>query len=242
MIHSFPSSVLIAYPAKGKASAFPVNPSNQIYVYNARAFNNTGGTINVGICRRFITNGFNLYSKSVSTYTEITSTVAGGIASNIFTGVNNDGYLVQANDRFNLVGLTISTAQAGGVFTYSYWNGTSFTTLTTLEVPTNYASTGDIYVVFRAPQDWVVGGPSGVNQDRYSIQVLSTTAPAGAVAANAIWVAEFLEFYKNVADASAVQLSFPDTKPFLLKGGETLIPYFSTTNATNQFGAYYSVV
>lgn len=243
-VRSYPSSTLIAYEQKAKNMAFNVNASAQVYIYNVRAFNNSGSTANVGLCRRLIPDsGFKLYNFTSPTLTDITDAVVAGTATTLFSGTNNDGFYVQANHRFNIIGLTVSTGQTGGTFTYSYWNGTSFTALTTLEVPA-YTTAADIYVVFQAPRDWVVGngGVTGLNNLFRTIRVLSTTAPGGAVSVNNVWVAQFLELYLGVANNAGVQLAFPDTKPYVMQGGEGLLPYFSVTNATNQFGAYYSVV
>jgi hypothetical protein len=241
-IRSSPLNSLIAYATKGKAYAFPVPASKQAYIYNLRAFNNSGAAQNVGIMQRFVASEYTLwkYVNIGAVYTNLSATLAAGTPVSIFTGTVNDGFVVQANQVFGMVGFTISTNQAGGTFTYKYWNGSAFTTLTTLEVPANYNTTGDNWVVFQAPVDWVIGGPTGVNQTQYSIFVQSTVVPAGAVSISAIWVAEFLEFYFGVPNNAAVQLGFSDTKPYLLNGGEGIIPYFSVPNATNQFGAFYS--
>lgn len=242
MIRSYPNNALVAYATKGKAYGFAVGASRQALIFNARAFNNSGGAINVGLCQRYAAASYKLwkYVAIGTTFTDVSTAIAAGTASVIFAGANNDAYVVQANQMFSMVGLTISTAQAGGVFTYKYWNGSSFTTLTTLEVPTDYSATGDLWVVFQPPSDWVVGGSTGLDALKYSIQVQSTTAAAAAVSATAIWVANFLEFYKNVPNNAAIQISFPDSKPYLLAGGEGLVPYFSTAHAANQFGAYWA--
>lgn len=243
MIRSFPDSSLVAYPTKGKLAAFPVPAANQVYVFNARAFNNSGSTQNVGILHLFNPNNIDLwqYTNVGPAYTEITDSIVAGTASAIFSGTINDGFIVQAKGKFGLVGFTISTARATGVYTYKYWTGAAWATLTTLEVPV-YTSTGDIWIVFQPPQDWVKGGPTSIDQNDFSILVQSTTAPAGAISASAIWIGKFLEFYEGVANNAAVQMSYPDSKPYLLSGGEGLIPYFSVPAAANQFGAYFALV
>lgn len=239
----FPESVLVAYATKGKANAFIVAASKQVYVYNARAFNNSGGAITCGICRSLSYSQLNLWTLTTggTVYTNSTAAIAAATATTLFTTVNNDGYILTSKRRFNLVQMTVSTASGGGTYTYKYWNGSAYTTLTTLEVPV-YSAAADIWVVFQAPSDWVVGGPASVAQDQYSIQVIATTHPTTLVAINSLVVGEMLDLYQAVPDAAAVQLSFPDSKPFLLNGGEGLFPYFSTAAADNQFGCFYTTV
>lgn len=242
MIRSYPLSSLVAYPTKGKLAAFPVSTSQQIFLFNARAFNNSGGTINVGLMQRMVYPRWNLYqfTNTGPVFTSVGSAINAGTTTAIFSGTANDGYVVQSRDMFGMIGLSIVQQRAGGVYEYTYWNGSSFVTLTTLEVA-NYNSVGDNWTVFQPPSDWVVGGTAGLNQSEYSIRVRSTTPPAvGSVTANTIWVAKFLEFYEGIPNNASVQMSFPDSKPLLLEGGETLIPYFSSAAAANQVGAYYA--
>jgi hypothetical protein len=57
-----------------------------------------------------------------------------------------------------------------------------------------------------------------------------------------MWVGEFLDFYKGVGNNNAVQVLFDSDRPFILNALEGLFPYFSTANAANAFGAYYSTI
>lgn len=241
----YPNSSLVAYGTRGKADAFSVPANKQIWLYNARAFNNSGSAQAVGICRKTTEIQLGLFSYTAvgTAYTSIPlSGLSGG--PSIFSGTVNDGFAMQSKRPFNVLGLHILVGQNSGVYAYSYWNGSAFSSLTTLSAASFGASASDTdtWVAFRAPQDWVPGGPSGLDQDSYTIRVVSTTQPAAAVTINDLWVGEFLEYYDNVPNNAAVQLSFPDTKPFLLNGGEGLFPYFPTANAANQFGAYYSIL
>jgi hypothetical protein len=234
-----PSSSLVAYSTKGKLPAFPVNANMQLDLYNLRAFNNSGSSQNMGVMRLGVIAEEKLwqYAASGPTYTDVTSTIASGV--NIFDTTNGDGFVAQSRFRFGMLGFTISTAGTGSpVFTYKYYNGTSFTTLTTLEVP-SYASTGDIWIVFIPPSDWAQGGAASLVSNQYSLQVIATTAPTLAVTVNNMWIAEFLEFYQAVPNNGIIQVSFGDNKPFQLHGGEAIIPYFSTPNAANVVGCYY---
>ena len=239
MIRAYPDSTLVSYATKGKLPAFAAPANKQTAILNVRAFNNSGGAINVGILRLLQTPALSLwqYTASGTVYTPVTLPVTSG--TTILDTTNGDGFLVQSPRKFGMVGFTISQAGSGSpVYTYKYYNGSSFTTLTTLEVP-SYGSTGDVWIVFQAPSDWALGGNAALNQNQYALQVIATTANGTAVQISNMWVGEFLEFYQAVPNNAAIQLSFPDSKPFTLNGGEGLIPYFATTNAANAFGAYY---
>lgn len=233
---------MVAYATKGKAAAITAPVSKSMVLYNAQAYNNSGGAINVGICQRFNYPKWQFYTYDFTTTTFTNASVAinAGTAQSIFTATNSDGYGVGSATPFNLVGLTVSTAHAGGVFTYKYWNGAAWTTLTTLEVPV-YTAAADIWVVFQAPADWAVGGSgTNLNAAHYNILIQASTSPGGVVAVNAVWVAQFLEFYQSVADKSAVQINISDTKPYFMDGGDSLIPYFATAHAANAVSAFYS--
>ena len=230
---------LVAYAQKGKANALASQGTLQLAVYNCRAWNRSGGTINVGLLRKLDAGQVRLYTKVASTYTEYTvAQVEAGLA--VVNTTNNDGFVVAANRRFGLFGITVSNTATGGTYAFKYWNGSTYTTLTTLENPTTLGSAQDEYVVFLPPNDWVAGGPTGVDTDAYSILVQHTTAPGDTGSINALWLGEFLDFYEGVGDNNAVQLLFPSEKPFILEAGEGLFPYFSTANAANVFAAFYS--
>lgn len=248
MIRSFPSNTLKAYATKGKAAVFTAPADKQVAAYNLRAANNSGGSISVGLMKKLFNPPGQSPAFAIYQYTavgpvlaEVTNAVAAGTATTVFTTTNNDGFVIGAKSIFGLMGLTISTAQAGLVLTYKYWTGAAYTTLTTLESAT-YGSTGDVFTVFQAPSDWVAGGNTGVNQNFFTILVQATTAAAGNVQVTSLWVAKMLELYQGVANNAIAQLSFPDSKPLEFDGGESFIPYFSTANAANAAGAYYSLV
>lgn len=237
MLRKPTESVCVNYATKGKAAALSAGTTaSQIAVVNARAQNNSGGAITVGIVRKLSV--FKLWKVVGGVYTNVTATVQAGSEATIFTTTNNDGFVVQAPKKPNLIGMTISDVAASGVYTYKYYNGTTFTTLTTLEVPV-YTSTGDVYIVAKAPNDWVVGGHASLDANMYSVEVIGTTGPASTGGITSLWCGDFLTSYDAVANNAEVQLSFPESAPFMLNSGEGLMPYFSTANAANVFGAFY---
>lgn len=240
-----PLSHLVTYAQKCKDNALQVSAASQIYVYNMRAWNRTGSAINVGLCRRLKAgvDRYKIFTKISTAYANVTAAIEAGTATQIVTATNSDGFIVQSDRRIGMIGLTVSNTATGGTYTFEYYNGTAWTTLTTLENWTNFNSTGDKYIAFLPPHDWAQGdgAATAIDQNKYSIRVLHTTAPADTGSVNAIWIAEFLDYWEGLGDNNCAELMFDSERPFMLEGGEGLLPYFSTTNAINQFGAFYSV-
>jgi hypothetical protein len=238
-------AVLRAYATKGKLAAVSAPTARQLAIFNARAWNRSGSTLNVGILRKLAAylTGYGLYTYLASGPT-VTVVSAAALAAGqvVATVTNNDGFIVQGKRRFGFVGFTVSNTAANGTYAFKYWDGTTWQSLTTIENPTNLASTGDKFIAFLSPVDWAAGGPTGVDSTMYSILVQHTTAPDDTGAINALWVAEMLEYYEGVADNVGVQVSFDAERPFMLDALEGLMPYFSTANAANAFGSFYSTV
>lgn len=246
MSRMLPQTVLVAYAEKGKSAGLSISANKQIALYNARITNRSGSAINAGILRKLkeSAGNFKFYTKVSTTYTEISSALAAGTSTQVVNTTNNDGFIVMADRKFGLFGVTVSNTATNGTYTFEYWNGSAWTTLTTVENFTNFNSTGDKYVVFLPPSDWAAGDGSAtaIDQTMYGIRVLHTTAPGDAGNINALWVAEFLDFWDSLADNVVGQILFDTQIPFVLDGGETIIPYFGTANAGNLFGAYYSQI
>ena len=239
----------LGYNQNGKADVISPGSGKQLHLYNAKIQNRTGGAIDMGILKKLDTASWKFYTivaASTPDATEVTTTIQAGSNVTIFTTTNNDGYLVSANKRFNLIGLNLGTASSGGspVYTYEYYNGSAYTTLTTNAVPV-YTSTGTVIVLFNAPQDWAVGTTAAVGGDssNYNILVRATTASSsvGAVA-NAMWVGQFLDFEEGIADNGKLELNMSISRPLILDGNEAVFPYFGgTANALNTMRVMYSI-
>ena len=235
-----PAIDLFAYSEKGKTVACAVDSNKQLALYNARAFNRSGSTIDVGILHSFASAGRKIYTKVSTTYTDISAAIAAGTSTAVVNTTNNDGFLVAARKRFGLIGVTVSNTATGGTYAFQYWDGSTWQTLTALESFSNFSTTGDKYVVFLPPIDWVKGSDTGVTDSAsmYFIRIIHTTAPGDAGNISALWMGRFLEFVEGVADNVGVQVLCD--LPVILDAGEGLFPYFSTAAAGNVFGSYYS--
>jgi hypothetical protein len=132
----------------------------------------------------FPTSSWQLYSRIAATpNVDRTATIQAGTAVTIFTTTNNDGFLAYASQKFNKLTLTISQAQTGApVYTYEYYNGSTWAALTTTAVP-DYTTLASDTLEFNIPIDWNIGDGTevGGSEDFYAIRALATTAPATAV-------------------------------------------------------------
>ena len=133
----------------------------------------------------------------------------------LFSTVNNDGLIIQSTTKFSLIGMTVTTAEGGSpVYEYNYWNGSAWTTLTTLEVPSAYTE-AEHTIAFVAPSDWakVVTGDTPVDTDglsdgHYAIRVRATTAPTTAPLASDLWVASLYDYKEDVSDNDVLKYHF----------------------------------
>lgn len=218
----------------------------QINLFKANALNQSGSAIDVGICKKQALTNWKFYTLTAANSpnaTDFTSAIQASGAVNIFTTTNNDGFMVGAKDRFNIIGLNISSAQTGSpVYEYTYFNGTSYVTLPTLAVPASYA-VGTQLVVFAAPADWAVGttGTVGGDPTYYYIRVRATTAGTAIVQANTAYVCTFLQYQSALANNGTLQFSVMDSVlPLTLQGTEQVLPYFATANNKNVMSVLYS--
>lgn len=242
MIRQATLPCLVGYQTKGKLAALSAPTNQQLAVFNARAWNRSGGAINVGICRKFPSTTYSLWTKVLTVYTQVTAALlaAGQVVA---TTTNDDGFLIASSRKFSFFGLTVSNTATGGTYVFQYWNGSAWTTLTTIENWATLGSAADAWVVFLPPVDWAVGSDaSGPDAAHYQIRITHSTAPGDTGAINALWVAELLDYYKGLGDNNCMQIICDSDRPLILEQGQGLFPFFSTAHAANAFGAFYSVV
>ncbi|MCP3682686.1 MAG: hypothetical protein GY861_08360 [bacterium] len=163
----------------------------------------------------------------------------------LFTTTNNDGFAIQSGKKFNLIGITISTAEIGApTYEYTYWNGSAWTAVTLIDTP-DYTGAGDTYLSFETPIDWAVSDgtavtTNGMTSGQYAFRARATTAPGTAPLATLMWVVQIFDWKEANADNSILNFDpFSDigTEGF---GGSSLIPYFGTASANNMVSVSYS--
>lgn len=234
------------YATKGQTAVLTPATGSQLKLHSVKLHNRSGGAIDAGLMIKLADGSWEagkVIAADTPDYTEQTTQIQAGTATNIFTLTNNDGFLVQADRPFDMIGMVVSQAQTGApVYTYEYFDGTAYQTLTTVSVPTSY-SAGAQYIVFPSPAGWSPGTTAAVGGDSalYSILVRATTAPTQIVKITSLWVAKFLCFQEALADNATISLDFDEQLPFVAESGEGLLPYFGTASANNIVSGFYQV-
>lgn len=211
----------------------------QLQLYGALAHNRSGGTIDVGLLRLLnaLSTSWKIYKLATATYTDVSAAIKAGTATAFFTS-NNDAIYIGSKVPFGIAGLGISTSEAGSpVYTYKYYNGTSFATLTMVETITSYLISDDL-LVFIPPYNWAKGGNASLDSNMYFLEIKATTAPSTLPQLNNAWVAEWLTFREGVVDNGSLELD-ANIEPLMFESGEGLVPYFGTANAANLIEASY---
>lgn len=230
-----------AYIDQGLTVSYSAPVNAQLSVQSVNAYNAIAGLNSIGIFHSVNNNQFKMFSIASSVQANITAAIQAGTSTTVVTTTNNDGYLVQSTNKFNMIAFNISQASTGSpVFTYKYYNGSSYQTLTLLNTPV-YSATGIQVIVFNAPIDWAIGDSgAGADATLYSIQVIATTAPGTAIKLNSLKVGKMLKYAEAAPQGSSVSLDFED-QPYLLQAGETIIPFFSYSNASNRLEITYKI-
>lgn len=230
-----------AYPDQCLTAPLASASNKQLEIYRAAAYNATAAENSLGLFHSITDQQVKLWQLLAGGDTEITDAVQGGTASAIFSTTNNDGVLFQSEHQFNVVTFNVSQASTGSpVYTYKYYNGSGYVTLTPLQTP-SFATTGIKALVFNVPSDWAVGdGSEGADASLYSIQVIATTAPSQAVQINSLKLGRLLAYSDAIAASGSLEVDL-SSEPLLLQVGESILPFFSYTNASNRLDADYKI-
>lgn len=244
MISQSTIPLLVGYSSRGKDAALLAPSAKQLSVYQARVFNRSGSTMDCGIVRKFaqVSAWLKFFTFDGSNYADATATIFAGSAVSAIPAVADKGFVVATKNRSGLIGITISATSTTGAYLFQYWNGSSWVTLTTIDIP-DFKTTGDFYISFLPPSDWAKGGAADLPSDMYCVRVTShTTAPSPAVAFTSVWAGELIEFVEGLADNAGLSIEFDADKPFTLEASQGLMPYFGTASASNGMQIAYSTV
>lgn len=228
------------YNIKGGIN-FPLSPANQQVQLHSYAVNNANVVAcDVGLGVAYGNYAWKLYSLVSGVAADLTSSVQSNVASQIFTLVNDDGYMVSCQHPFGYLYLEVGQASTGSpVYSYDYFNGSVWSTLTPLQTPV-YSSSGSVFLAFNPPVDWVAGDGGYTADSLYSIRVLASTAPTQVVNLSGMAVSKWLYYQTSLAANSRLQVTF-DPHPVLLENAEALSPYFSLSYVQNSIEASYQV-
>lgn len=155
--------------------------------------------------------------------------------ANVFTATNNDGWLVLSSRKFSAVSFVVDNAANGSpVYTYTYYDGTNMSNLTTLSTP-DFANAGATQLVFLPPFDWTQGTTSAVqtaNTSAYALLFRATTAGGKVVSISDVRVYEQLDYFDAVTDGNQLIDDLQGTELRLHKG-YSVSPFFDSANAAN---------
>lgn len=233
--------LLSGYGIKAKTAVLSPAPGEQVVLYSAKVHNRSGDLLDLGLMRKLSTQSWKTIKVAASD-SDVTSLIQAGTAVDFFESTNH-GFIASSNRKFSLFGVNVSTAETGSpVYTAQYWNGSTWSTLTTMDVPSAYSSGSQLHV-FAPPIDWATEDDTGlVPEDHYAIRVLSSTAPSTAVGIDDAWLAEALTLKEAVADNGFLEVQFEPERPFIFESEESVLPYFgSAANANNIIEVSYTI-
>jgi hypothetical protein len=236
--------LLVGYASRGKDAVLTAPAGKQSIVFSARVFNRSGGAIDAGIVRKFAesTQSYKFFTFDGTDYVDASASVFAGTATTGISTSLGHGFVVASKRRSGLIGLNVSQASATGAYVFEYYNGSAWTTLTTVAAPA-FTGTGNIFLSFLPPNDWAKGGNADLDSTMYGIRVTTAVTPAGtAVQFNDLWVGELIEFVEGLADNSGLQIEFDVLKPFVLEANEGLMPYFGSASANNGMQIAYASI
>lgn len=208
----------------------------QIELLKAKAFNGTGGAINVGVGKKLSTASLIAYSITAASTPDasLNQSLLNETSTQIFSTTNNGGFMIGSKDKFSLIRFVVSQAQAGSpVYAYTYYNGSTMASLDTESIPSSYA-VGEQLIVFNPPLDWVAGTTAAVGGDQsyYYIQMVATTAPSTAVLATSVDVVYLYDYQKSLPSLSHVDFDLSASEGVVLNSKEGVVGYFSGANSS----------
>ncbi len=209
MIYSqIQNSEIVAYPSQTYDAAISCPESDsQLRIEKVVAFNGSAAPNNIAIAHSMN-------------------------SGNLSLGASGNNYVFSAKEKFNLIALSVGTADSSGVtFSYEYWNG-AWASITPVNSPV-LTSTGKKAILFNAPIDWTLDGSS-----YYSIRLAASGAPNYVF--SGVRVCAVLSYKENIDANGSVEVDFSQ-HPLLLQQGEALVPFFLYSDSSNTIKASYHI-
>lgn len=243
----------IAFPTICKTNVLtsPSTRSEKLIIGSVEIGNSTGSTAKVGWGYQipndqWIAGQIDI-SETGSEYVDDT-TDAQDVGTKDFaltTKTDDDGFLIGCKIPFNVIGITVGTNTSNGAntpaYAYTYSNGANtWQTLTLIDTPDFESATGDTYMSFLKPADWVQTSSDayGIPDGYYCVKVIATTSPATtAPVADAIWLVDLIDYVEQVDDGKSVTLSASGETSIPFKA--PMVPYCNVANASNWCSIEY---
>lgn len=215
----------VAYPFTSGIPALSPDTGKQLLMHSIALVNGSASPQTLGI-------GIGLNSASFDLFQDVSGTVSAFSSGPLFAS-NGDILYISAKSPFDFLSFNLAVAGTNdGVFTYEYWNGSTWTALTP-QVSPNYSLT-KAELIIGAPLDWEVGdgGITELNADLYALRVVATTAPGTTPDVGSLLVARFYTLRESVGSKEALEASFEENQT-LLAAEEFILPYFGSASNFN---------
>lgn len=230
------------------ASSSPIKEA--VFVHQIDITNSSAANANVGFGFKLLSTEYKVGAWSnTNVYTDDTTDAQSSTAADValfVVNTNSAGFVVQAQQPFNLISINTNAAPAGGspVYSYTYWNGTGWANCVLLETP-SYSANTLTNIGFFAPLDMTpltssdsVVVNSGLSAGYYAVKVVASTAPTSAGGtAQKIGAIKLLDFAEDVpAGATAYRayaggMFIPHQRP--------VVPFTSPYDANNSCSIEY---
>lgn len=230
------------YATKGATAVLSAPAGQSLLMHSYSLTNASLSTIDMGLGVGLPGIAWKFYSIGATTI-DVTASIQGSNNTTLVGTTNNYGAIIQCKRRFGYLIMNVSQIQTGSpAYSYEYWNGTAWTTLTLNQSPV-YTATGLVYVTFQAPSDWTAGNDGTISNFNgvfagFCIRIRGTTAPTQTVLINSLTVAKWIAYRQSVGTKQCMQVMFKE-RPYFLEALETLIPYFGAASASNSVEVSY---
>lgn len=231
-----------AYSEKGKTPVLVPGANEQLSVHSVTLLNRAALPQDMAVMIKHAPTDCRIlrYTAAGTVYTDLSDALRAGTATSLISTTNNDGFVIGSKNKFNLIGLNVTQAEAGNpVYAFEYWNGSAWVSCPAVIDTPLYSGTGSVLFVHLAPLGWAPGGFAGAEPLFYYLRIRGTTAPAQAVIANEFWIARMAWYSSNVPQHGILHVAYPYNEPRTLDANESVMPYFSIADAKNCVAAQY---
>lgn len=158
----------------------------------------------------------------------------------VTTTTNDDGFLAGSTNKFNVIGMTVTTGEGGSpAYVYEYYNGSAMVALPTYFSPAAFTAANHV-IAFPAPHDWAKGTTAAVAttlDDYYCVQMVPSTAPTTAVLASTLWLGTLVDFFPQLGDDTA--LNFEMATEVVIPAGAGIMPCFGLASTGNTIQLHW---
>jgi len=231
------------YTGTGYNPVIGSQQGSQIQLYSMRLINESGSAGDLAVLQTLADDAVNVYTFNGTAVTDVTNTILAGSNISLFTATAGSGIVIEAAKKIQAFIVNVSVNQSGAnTFAIQYSNGSGFTNvLQTMNVPTTFngAPTGRFVVFFSPGNDFAPGcGLAGTDSSQYQIKFNAVSAGT-TCSINALKAAISVQYSPSVANNSALEVVFSEQYPYMLEGGESIVPFFEVSSNNNKVIAFY---